>query len=133
MNSNNLLQLLQTGFRVSLGATTSLVETLQDPQKREENLAQLRTELSQRVIEWAEKGEITELEARRFIDELFRQQSRSTSSSPTGTSSDTVTTSPTSSTTAASPNVQLELEELTAQISAIRTELEKLRDSEANN
>jgi polyhydroxyalkanoate synthesis regulator phasin len=130
MNSNNLLQLLQTGFRVSLGATTSLVETLQDPQKRAENLTQLTTELSQRVTEWAQKGEITEQEARRFVEELFRQQ-RSTANSPsTGTSSDTVTTSPT---TPASPNVQLELEELTAQISAIRTELEKLRDSESNN
>lgn len=130
MNSNNLLQLLQTGFRVSLGATTSLVETLQDPQKREENLTQLTTELSQRVTEWAQKGEITEQEARRFVEELFRQQRSAENSPPTGTSSDTVTTSPT---TPASPNVQLELEELTAQISAIRTELEKLRDSESNN
>jgi polyhydroxyalkanoate synthesis regulator phasin len=130
MNSNNLLQLLQTGFRVSLGATTSLVETLQDPQKREENLTQLTTELSQRVTEWAQKGEITEQEARRFVEELFRQQRSAGSSPSTGTSSDTVTTSPTSP---ASPNVQLELEELTAQISAIRTELEKLRDSESNN
>ncbi|HEY9605937.1 MAG TPA: hypothetical protein V6C85_30300 [Allocoleopsis sp.] len=130
MNSNNLLQLLQTGFRVSLGATTSLVETLQDPQKRAENLAQLTTELSQRVTEWAQKGEITEQEARRFVEELFRQQRSAENSPSTGTSSDTVTTSPT---TPASPNVQLELEELTAQISAIRTELEKLRDSESNN
>ncbi|HEY9728676.1 MAG TPA: hypothetical protein V6D50_19685 [Chroococcales cyanobacterium] len=130
MNSNNLLQLLQTGFRVSLGATTSLVETLQDPQKREENLTQLTTELSQRVSEWAQKGEITEQEARRYIEELFRQQRSAGSSPPTRTSSDTVTTSPT---TPASPSVQLELEELTAQISAIRTELEKLRDSESNN
>lgn len=130
MNSNNLLQLLQTGFRVSLGATTSLVETLQDPQKREENLSQLTTELSQRVTEWAQKGEITEQEARRFIEELFRQQRSAGSPPPTGTSSETVTTSPT---TPASPSVQLELEELTAQISAIRTELEKLRDSESNN
>ena len=130
MNSNNLLQLLQTGFRVSLGATTSLVETLQDPQKRAENLTQLTTELSQRVTEWAQKGEITEQEARRFVEELFRQQRSAENSPSTGTSSDTVTTSPT---TPASPNVQLELEELTAQISAIRTELEKLRDSESNN
>lgn len=130
MNSNNLLQLLQTGFRVSLGATTSLVETLQDPQKRQENLTQLTTELSQRVTEWAQKGEITEQEARKFVEELFRQQRSAGSSPSTGTASDTVTTSPTSP---ASPNVQLELEELTAQISAIRTELEKLRDSESNN
>lgn len=130
MNSNNLLQFLQTGFRVSLGATTSLVETLQDPQKREENLSQLRSELSQRVAEWAQKGEITEQEARNFIEAMLRQQSNSASPPATVTPTDSGTTPPR---TAASPNVQLDIEELTAQIAAIRTELEKLRNSGTNN
>ncbi|NEQ21977.1 MAG: hypothetical protein F6K28_22805 [Microcoleus sp. SIO2G3] len=129
MNSNNLLELLQTGFRVSLGATTSLVETLQDPQKREENLAQLRSELTQRVTEWAEKGQITEQEARSFIESILRQQRNSNPYPTAETSSNNVTTPPT---TATPPNVQLEIEELTAQIAAIRTELEKLRNPEAN-
>ena len=129
MNSNNLLELLQTGFRVSLGATTSLVETLQDPQKREENLTQLRLELTQRVTEWAEKGQITEQEARSFIESILRQQSNSNPYPTAGTSSSSVTTPPT---TTAPPNVQLEIEELTAQIAAIRTELEKLRNPEVN-
>lgn len=130
MNSNNLLQLLQTGLRVSLGATTSLVETLQDPQKREENFSQLRSELSQRVTEWEEKGLITEQEARSFIETMLRQQSNAGGSSTTGTPRNTVTTP---STPAASPNVQLEIEELTAQIAAIRTELEKLRNPGSNS
>ena len=126
MNSNNLLDLLQTGLRVSLGATTSLVETISDSQKREESLSQLRLEFSQRITEWAEKGAITELEARSFIEQMWRQQSAPGRSSPTQTPSDISATPPT---TAASPNAQLELEELTAQIAAIRTELEKLRNS----
>ncbi len=126
MNSNNLVDLLQTGFRVSLGATTSLVETLQDAQKREESLSQLSLELSQRMTEWAEKGAVTEQEARRFIEQTWGQKSNSGRSSATETPSDTPTTPPT---TAASPNAQLEIEELTAQIAAIRTELEKLRNS----
>lgn len=130
MNSNNLLQLLQTGFRVSLGATTSLIETLQDPQKREENLSQLNSELRQRVAEWAEKGEITEQEARRLIEQILRQQSNPERPPTTGTPSDTVTNPPT---TTASPNAQLEIEELTAQIAAIRTELEKIRNPEPNS
>jgi polyhydroxyalkanoate synthesis regulator phasin len=130
MNSNNLLDLLQAGFHVSLGATSSLLETLQDPLKREDTLAQLRIELSQRVTEWAAKGEITEQEARRFIDELLRQRSTPGSSTTTTTSSDTVTTPPT---TVVSPNVQLEIEELTAQIAAIRTELEKLRNPDSTS
>ncbi|HEY9611589.1 hypothetical protein [Allocoleopsis sp.] len=126
MNSNNLLDLLQTGFRVSLGATTSLVETLGDSQKREESLSQLRLELSQRVTEWAQKGAITEQEARSFIEQIWRQQSDPGRSSATETSNEMFTAPPT---TAASPNAQLEIEELTAQIAAIRTELEKLRNS----
>lgn len=130
MNSNNLLQLLQSGFRVSLGATTSLVETLQDPQKREENLSQLRSELSQRIAEWEEKGLITEQEARSFIETILRQPSNSGGSSATRTPSNTATTPPTP---AASPNVQLEIEELTVQIAAIRTELEKLRNPSSNS
>jgi polyhydroxyalkanoate synthesis regulator phasin len=129
MNSNNLLDLLQTGFRVSLGATTSLVETLANPEKREENLSQLRLELSQRVSEWAAKGEITEQEARSFIEAIWKQQSNPGSSSATGTPTSTGTTPPTP---VAVPNVQFEIEELTAQIAAIRTELEKLRDPGAN-
>ena len=130
MNSNNLLQVLQTGFRVSLGATTSLIETLQDPQKRDENLSQLNSKFSQRVTEWAEKGEITEQEARRFIEQMLRQQGNPETPPTTGTPSGTPTTP---STTTTSPSAQLEIEELTAQIAAIRTELEKLRNPDSNS
>lgn len=130
MNSNNLLDLLQTGLRVSLGATTSLVETIGDSQKREESLSQLRLEFSQRVTEWAEKGAITEQEARSFIEQMWRQQNTPGRSSATATPSDISVTPPP---TAASPNAQLELEELTAQIAAIRTELEKLRNSDLDS
>lgn len=129
MNSNNLLQLLQTGFHASLGATTSLVETIQDPQKREESLSQLRFQLSERLAEWVQKGEITEQEARSFIETVLRQQSNSATPS-TGTASYPVETAPTAPVT--SPNVQLEIEELTAQIAAIRTELENLRNPGSN-
>lgn len=86
MNSDNLTQLLQQGFRVTLGATASLVETLQDPQKRNDNLDSIRSELSYLATEWAAKGEITEQEARNFVDNLLNQlgtQGRSsTSASP---------------------------------------------------
>ena len=129
MNSNNLVNLLQTGMRVSLGATTSFVETLQDPQKREESLSQLRLQLSERITEWAQKGEITEQEARRLIEQIWRQSSNSERPPATGTPSDTVPPP----TTVAAPNLQLEIEELTAQIAAIRTELEKRRNSSSDN
>lgn len=130
MNSNNLLDLLQTGFRISLGATTSLVETLQDPQKRDESLSQMNSELSQRVSEWAEKGAITEQEARRLMEQIWGQKSHSGPSPSTDTPSD-IPTAP--RTTTVSPSSQLEIEELTAQIAAIRTELENLRNSRSDN
>lgn len=129
MNPDNLSLLLQQGFRVTLGATTSLVETLQDPQKRTENLSQLRSELNQLAQEWAAKGEMTEQEARNFVDNLLNQLGNQSSSPTPENSTSTVTTTPTQ---AAPPAVQLELQELTAQISALRTELEKLRNPDSN-
>lgn len=128
MNPNNLTDLLQQGFRVTLGATASLVETLQDPQKRDQNLDALQSELSYLATEWAEKGEMTEQEARNFVDNLLSQLHNQRTSSTPEASSPTATTSNES----APPEVQLELQELTAQLAAIRTELEKLRNRDSN-
>jgi polyhydroxyalkanoate synthesis regulator phasin len=122
MNSDTVVRLLQQGFRVTLGATASLVEILQDPQKRDANLAKLRTEFDQLAQEWAEKGEVTEREARSYVDNFIAQR-RGTDSTTTVTT--TATTVP-----VASQEVQLELQELTAQLAAIRAELEKLRSQD---
>lgn len=121
MNSDTLTQLLQKGLRVTLGATATLVETIQDPQRREANLSKLATELSQLTEEWESKGVVTEQEARNFVDNLWSQQSnQATPTPPTQTS--TTATAPT-----ASSDVQQDLQELTAQIAAIRAEIERLR------
>ncbi len=125
MNSDTVVQMLQRGFRVTLGATATLIEVLQDPQKRNENLSKLQTELSQLSEEWAEKGAATEQDARNFVDNLIaKQRSGSTGSSQTASSRGaTVPTAP--------PDIQADLQELTAQIAAIRSELEKLRNSDS--
>ncbi|NEO45857.1 MAG: hypothetical protein F6K55_17705 [Moorea sp. SIO4A3] len=130
MNSNNLLELLQTGFRASLGATASFVETLQDPQKREESLAQLQSDLNQQVTEWAEKGETTELEARRFIDQILNQPGNPVGPPTTDTSSDPA--APSSSNPVQS-NAQDDIEELTTQLADLRNQLEELRKSDSNS
>ena len=129
MNSDTILQVLKKGFRVTLGATASLVETLQDPQKREENFYTFRENLSERVQEWAEKGEITEQEARNLVDSILRQ--RQSQGHPPATETPRESTSTTNSPTAP-PNVQQEMQELTAQLAAMRAELERLRDSESS-
>ena len=71
MNTDNLTQLLQQSFRLTLGATASLVETLQDPQKRTDNLDRMQSELSHLATEWAAKGEMTEQEARNFVNNFL--------------------------------------------------------------
>jgi polyhydroxyalkanoate synthesis regulator phasin len=126
MNSDNLVQLLQKGFRVTLGATATLIEVLQDPQRRDENLSKLQSEWSQLSEEWAEKGEVTEQEARSFVDDFLSRQSNSTTSSSSESASSAPSTTPT-----APPDIQVDLQDLTAQIATIRAELEKLRNPDS--
>jgi polyhydroxyalkanoate synthesis regulator phasin len=124
MNTNDVLQTLQKGFRIAVGATASLVETLQDPQKRTETFSELQAELNQRTQEWAEKGAVTEQEARKILEAwLSRQRSQPSSTTPS---------SPTSSTADASTPSRVdvqELKDLTDRIVDLRTELEQLRQS----
>ena len=123
MNSDSLMQLLQSGVRVTLGATASLVEVLQDPIRRDENLTRLRQEWSRLSEEWEVKGELTEQEARTFVNNLLNQRY-----SPSSTPPSTVTVETSAAT---SPGVETELQELTAQLAKIRAELETLRNTES--
>lgn len=128
MNYEKLPQMLQTGFHLALGATSFLIETLQDPLKREQNLDKLNSDLGLLADELLEKGEMTDIEARNFVDTIFSGQnerentdsesvSHQRSNSPIGNPPDFVT----------EPDVQLEIQELTAQMVALRTQLENLR------
>jgi polyhydroxyalkanoate synthesis regulator phasin len=130
MTSDNFTQLLQKSFRITLGATAALVETLQDPYKRTENFSQLRTELEQLTTEWAAKGEITEQEARNFVQQLWDQLGNKQSSPTADSSVEPSVRTPVEN--VAPPDVQLELQELTAQIAAMRAELEKLQNPDSD-
>jgi len=127
MNPNNIQEVLQTGFRVSLGATTSLIESLQDEQKREENLSLLNLDFNQQVAELSKKGEKSEQEAQRLIEQMFSHRQQPTDSATSSTPSDSSSPSSTGTT---SRSTQQELEELTVQIALIRTDLEKMRNSD---
>jgi polyhydroxyalkanoate synthesis regulator phasin len=115
MNPDTFVQTLQKGYRVTLGATALAIESLQDSQQREENFAKMRSDPNQLIEELAVKGETTEREARSFVDGVFSQP-------PTGAT--TPTSAPASPQTVA---IQQDLQELTAQLAAIRAELERLR------
>ncbi|BAU63516.1 hypothetical protein STA3757_08810 [Stanieria sp. NIES-3757] len=128
MNNNNLFQFVQQGFHVAVGAATDLCETFADPQKRTETVSNLQTELSEKTGAWAKKGQITEQEARKNLENFLNQrgwrQTATTSQANTDTASNPTPTD---------NNVQSELEELTEQIIALRNELEQLRKSEEPN
>lgn len=112
------LQLLHKGLKITLGATSSLVESIQDPQKREETLAQIRRmDINELSEIWAQKGEITEQEAMSFIQNVTAQTQNPYAGSTAANSSVSETSSVVTST------LQLEVQELTAQLAAIRAEL----------
>ncbi len=128
MNPDNLPQMLQTGFHLTLGATSFLIETLQDPLKREENLDKLKSDLGQLASELLEKGEMTDREARNFVDTIFSQpgnRENADSESVSPKQSDAATDDRPDS--VVQPDVKLEIQELTAHMAALRVELEKLR------
>lgn len=132
MNPENLMELVQKSFRVTVGATTSLLETLQDPQKRQEVTSKLQSEWNQLADEWAEKGAITEQEARRFVDSFLARQRGGVSSNTTNNTTDSQPSEPIPTTAVpvselSMPDVQAELQELTAQLAALREELESLK------
>lgn len=135
MNSDALVQMLQKGFHVTLGATASLIESLQDAERRDENFNRMTTDWDGLTEEWAVKGQMTEQEARNFVETILTQQAgRDSSNSETTTGSTTsnpsYTSAPTTSTTV-NPEVQNDVQELTAQIAAIRAELERLRSQDS--
>lgn len=127
MNPDNLPLMLQTGFHLTLGATSFLIETLQDPLKREENLDKLKSDLGELASELLEKGEMTDREARNFVDTIFSQsgnRENADSESVSPKPSDAATYAPPAS--VVQPDVKLEIQELTAHMAALRVELEKL-------
>ncbi|MBW4552275.1 MAG: hypothetical protein KME35_14385 [Aphanocapsa sp. GSE-SYN-MK-11-07L] len=123
MDLSNPIKLLQKGFHVSLGATSSLLESIQDPRKREENLAQMQLGVDQVTQIWSEKGVVTEQEARKFVDSLVSQMPQA--NSPSSAPSRPAPTGPENSQT------QTELEELTSQLADLRSQLEQDRQAGA--
>lgn len=130
INPDTVVQLLQKGLRVTLGATTTLIETLQDSQRREENLSRLTSELSQLTEEWEAKGELTEREARNMVEALLGQQRATSPRSAEAPPFSTPESTDSPSSSAPTLEVQQDLQELTAQIAAMRAELERLRQQD---
>jgi polyhydroxyalkanoate synthesis regulator phasin len=119
MNPETVLQSLQKGFHTTLGAAAFVVELVQNPDQRDEKINRVKNQWDLVSEEWAAQGEMTEQEARSFVERMFNQQTASQNSgyTPTGP--------------VAPPDVQEDLKDLTEQIAALRAELEKLRQSDS--
>lgn len=66
MNVNSAAQLLQTGFRTALGATSAIAELLNNPQKLADSLANGPRSPEQLLQDLAARGESIEQEAHKF-------------------------------------------------------------------
>lgn len=118
MKTNNFIEIAQQTLRIALGATVTILETIQDTEKRSSAINELQTELTQKSQQWAEKGETTEREARQKLEQIlqktpWKDANASSNNYPSPTN--------------ASPATQSELQSLTEQITALRNELEQLR------
>jgi polyhydroxyalkanoate synthesis regulator phasin len=133
MNSDTLSQSLQKGFRVTLGATASLIEAIQDPQQSRQTFSGLGNDVNRLTEELEIKGEVTEREARQFVDGLMRQMPdlfQGTDLFQTDGSS-----APPTVNTVATPvvdlSIQTELEALTQELAQVRQDIETLKTGDS--
>ncbi|HEY9878396.1 MAG TPA: hypothetical protein V6D29_08060 [Leptolyngbyaceae cyanobacterium] len=124
MNPDTLTQTLQKGFRLTLGATASLIEAIQDPENSSRKFAELGTDVNRLTEELETKGEITEREARQFVDGMLTQVPNLFNQGSSSTQPRTVNTV---AVPISDASIQPELEELTQQLAVIRQEIEALK------
>jgi polyhydroxyalkanoate synthesis regulator phasin len=126
MTPDTVTTTIQKGFRVTLGATATLLEAIQDPQSSGERFSALGSDVSRLAETLESKGEVTEREARQFVDSLFGQMpspfSHVDSSSPTV---DAVATP------VADPTVQSDLAALTQELADVRQAIETLKANQS--
>ena len=126
MNPDNLTQIIQKGFHLTLGATSFFMETLQNSSKRDENLNKLNSDFNQLTEEWAQRGEMTEREARNFVDTILNQQN-----CQVNTDSINVPYTPVSD--FVQSDIQRDLLELTQEVADLRAALQQSQKSDSQN
>ncbi|NET09721.1 MAG: hypothetical protein F6K09_38480 [Merismopedia sp. SIO2A8] len=123
MNTDNLVQMMQKGFHITLGAASFLVETATstDQQQRDDNLAKLQSGNFDRLSEeWASLGEQKEQEGRTFVESIV----------PGGFPGMPTDSSPVSQPTAGGPTIPADIQQ---DLQTIMTELTAIRESLKEN
>jgi polyhydroxyalkanoate synthesis regulator phasin len=139
MDTIDLEKLFQRSYYVTLGATSSLLEVIQDPTKREENFRRLGRSFDEITQELAEKGVTTEAEARSYVDKFIAQQVNGNTANSESAGLTTVTTtaktvdenttdsSSETSDKSVKASMRDEIQQLTEQLASLRSQLEQLR------
>ncbi len=111
------------------GTATALVEILQDPEKRTENLNRLSMDLGQLAAELEQKGELIEQEAVRYVESLRDAAANAPAPVPGSERPAPAESNPptTASPAPISKEEMAELMELIHQIESLRLDLERLR------
>lgn len=127
MNTDNLFQMMQKGFHVTLGAASFLVDTAVTPsqEQRDANLSKLQSgNFDSLTEEWAVTGEQKEQEAKTFVESVIPKDSFPDISFPGFSQSESSTSTSTATNGPKVPNdIQDDLEILTTELSEIRAAL----------
>jgi polyhydroxyalkanoate synthesis regulator phasin len=130
MNPETLTETIQKGFRVTLGATASLVDAIRDPQGSQERFSAIGNDFDLLTRELEAKGADTEREARAVVDSMMSQMGQIPNPfAPTPASEATVDTL---ARPVAEASVQAELNALTEELSVLRQEIEALKAQQSS-
>jgi len=124
MNPETLTETIQKGFRVTLGATASLVDALRDPQASQERFGNI-SDFDVLTQELEAKGTDAEREARAVVDSVMSQMGQMPN--PFGQTSASEATVDTYASPVADMSVQVELDALTQELATLRQEIEALK------
>ena len=130
MNPETLTETIQKGFRVTLGATASLVDAIRDPQGSQEKFSAIGNDFELLAQELEAKGVDTEREARAVVDSMMNQMGEMPNPfAPTPASEKTVDTF---AQPVADVSTQAELDTLTQELAVLREEIEVLKAQQGN-
>jgi len=134
MNTDSIIELLQKGYRVALGAGSTAVEAIQDPQRTSDEFSAIGTDWERLADKLEVRGALTEKEARDFVEGVSSQLPEPFRGVASGFGSSAPTEPPTV-TTVATPVVDTELQaevaSLTAELVAMRQEIEVLKQKDS--
>ncbi len=128
--AHDVQELFTRARRIAFGTAASLGEILQDTDKRNQNFQKLTENFNQIADEMAIKGEETEMEARRQMDSWWSSTSTARTNNTVPTKIEVIDI--TDATDGVYGNGAAEVEALTAEIAALKAELEQLRGSSQN-